>query len=280
MPVNFSIKKAEDTAEEILGSFGLDSLPINPLEVCKKVTVPSFPINYEERELNGFLGMTIPGNTGCTIVVSSNIANEGQKNFTIGHELGHAVLHVQPQKSRTFSCSEEDIYGGVVREKVFELEANAFAASLLMPNQLMEPLINKSDIGWNLMQEVKTSCKTSLTASAKRVISLSTEPIALVIHKENKFWGFEKSDRFKYYLDPAPVSKNICSRTLDTYDENLTDSWDECDAEEWVSSSRQIDNKKLQYDSIIIPSLNWQMTLLWDDASDDDADNEWEEPHL
>ncbi len=66
------------------------------------------------------------------ISVNSSIPEEGRKRFAIAHELGHFELHAV---SQLILCTEEDMY--VWNEnKAQEIEANEFAASILMPKDI------------------------------------------------------------------------------------------------------------------------------------------------
>lgn len=76
---------------------------------------------------------------------------QGRARFTVGHELGHFVLH-RDRLERTIFCrtveTPEDRIGGVERpersgpvvgDDRSEVEADAFAAALLMPEHLLSP---------------------------------------------------------------------------------------------------------------------------------------------
>ncbi len=65
---------------------------------------------------------------------------EGRRRFTVGHELGHYVMH-QESKSRVF-CRTDAISEGAEADKPvkppMEVQADAFAAAMLMPMHLVE----------------------------------------------------------------------------------------------------------------------------------------------
>jgi len=76
---------------------------------------------------------------------------QGRARFTVGHELGHFVLH-RDRLGRTIFCRTVETPGdrtalaeadgqveGIAAERASELEADAFAAALLMPRHLLEP---------------------------------------------------------------------------------------------------------------------------------------------
>ena len=78
------------------------------------------------------------GRTGI-ITVDKSITEEGRKRFAVAHELGHFELH---RDSQLLFCTEQDM---VVwnENKPQEIEANEFAANVLMPVSLFLARIGK-----------------------------------------------------------------------------------------------------------------------------------------
>ncbi len=68
----------------------------------------------------------------------------GRRRFSIAHELGHWVLHCKDASAETFWCEDSNVDSGPpgeasrpLADPVRELEANAFAAAVLMPSDLL-----------------------------------------------------------------------------------------------------------------------------------------------
>ena len=61
----------------------------------------------------------------------------GRRRFTIGHELGHWVMHREPGQQSLFCRHSEIDEEEKDRSKEIEREANAFAAALTMPAHLI-----------------------------------------------------------------------------------------------------------------------------------------------
>ena len=66
------------------------------------------------------------------IIINSKIDNEGRKNFTKAHELGHYFLGHQ-LKNNAFYCFDHEIIEDGLHQDNIENEANYFATCLLMP---------------------------------------------------------------------------------------------------------------------------------------------------
>lgn len=127
----------EDIAESW---FGLHIREVDDLSAA-----PGCPPLAEGQSLSGLL-LPSPGE----IWINKAEAQEwpGRRRFTIAHELGHWVMHRTGQQSlfcRKTSVAEDD-GGGATADKLAsarpplpptEQEANAFAAAILMPPELM-----------------------------------------------------------------------------------------------------------------------------------------------
>ncbi len=122
---------ASKEAEQLIKRLGITDLPIDPIEIAESfdIMVKSMPAD------SGVSGMLIrKGNEFC-IGYATHIENEGFRRFSIAHEIGHYVLpgHVDAV------LAHEDIHSsnaGFATNDPFEREADIFAASLLMPNDL------------------------------------------------------------------------------------------------------------------------------------------------
>jgi IrrE N-terminal-like domain len=101
-------------------------------------TAPGAPVMAHGQSLSGLL---LPG--AGEIWVNAGEAKQwpGRRRFTIGHELGHHAMHVDPGTTAVFcrpaAVEEEDAEAERPPLPPEEDEANAFAAALLMPRWLL-----------------------------------------------------------------------------------------------------------------------------------------------
>lgn len=80
---------------------------------------------------DNFLGIFTHANNGqAYIMINNNISNDGRRNFTIAHELGHYFLCHQLKNGQ---CFDADIFEDDTAVDTTECEANYFASCLLMP---------------------------------------------------------------------------------------------------------------------------------------------------
>lgn len=109
--------------------------------------------------------------------------HEGLELFTLGHEIGHWDLHVEqgvlqadvlPGFSRPFSmiCRNGD-------QSWDEINANRYAAFLLMPKELLLPLAKEFDLStWADLYKMKEIVGTTISALTNRLNSLGLVYVA------------------------------------------------------------------------------------------------------
>ncbi len=146
--------------------------------------------------LNGAEGRLVRDSTGGVIRVRDDILQDGRRRFTIAHELGHWELHTDHSQ---FLCSESDMrdYG----RSSLELEANHFAAELLMPTVHFRPRCQGEPCLHDVKELAQDFC-TSLTATAIRVADLSKFPIQIIWHENDRVrWCYSKESKKLPYVN-------------------------------------------------------------------------------
>lgn len=121
------------------------NLLVRDVEPAQMTAAPGFPALDEGASISGLF---LPADR--QIWVNAEEAREWppRRRFTIGHELGHCVLHEDGQRSLFCRHGSVDVASGsesapetAAREedasKLIEQEANHFAAALLMPPELI-----------------------------------------------------------------------------------------------------------------------------------------------
>ncbi|SMG42639.1 protein of unknown function [Marivirga sericea] len=106
-------------------------------------------------------------------VIGIDIAQGPQRErFTIAHELGHYILH---RKLKSTFIDEKITFTRGNAKGIHEVEANAFAASLLMPKFLLEKNIlsfESKEIGEEQIEELAKEYKVSNIAMTYRLTNL------------------------------------------------------------------------------------------------------------
>ena len=84
--------------------------------------------------------------------------------------------------------------------KTQEMEANEFAASLLMPYELFIKFIKIGQPTLDMIGEIAKTFRTTLTATTLRYVGISKEPCALVVSKDGIIRWYRKSDSFNFHV--------------------------------------------------------------------------------
>jgi Zn-dependent peptidase ImmA (M78 family) len=125
-------KRAKQAAKKILERFG-QSVPIN-LDAILEAHNLILRTQELEEKISGMLVIK----DGYAIIGVNHNHHKNRQRFTIAHELGHFILHqnlsnIFIDSSLVFFRNEEASEG----TKKQEIEANTFAAELLMPESIL-----------------------------------------------------------------------------------------------------------------------------------------------
>lgn len=126
------------TADEFLGRYWDQSIPVNPAVIARAAGVDVEPL--PDNVADTFSGEYDPnGVTGPVIRYNPNHATTRQR-FTLAHELGHHA-NGDGLSYRDDNPANFDVTG----TNLSELLANRFAADLLMPRYILEYLIGNEE---------------------------------------------------------------------------------------------------------------------------------------
>lgn len=124
-------KKARKNALLLLSQFGLDAPPIDPASIARElgITVNFVEFDKEHENISGFY----LANRNA-IYINAN-EYPPRMTFTIAHELGHQRLHEEWAQSENYQALFRDSRN---QNDAREMEANCFAANLLVPKFLLD----------------------------------------------------------------------------------------------------------------------------------------------
>ncbi|MFO0938661.1 MAG: ImmA/IrrE family metallo-endopeptidase [Gemmataceae bacterium] len=123
--------------------------------------------------------------------------------FSIGHELGHYFL----EQHRSDLVNGEQPHGSSGEFKnasLKEREADAFAASLLLPTHLVSRKLNNGELTLTTIDAVAIDFQASLLCTARRGVRLSDQPCALAGLREGKIaWLFPSKSLIEAKIYPG-----------------------------------------------------------------------------
>lgn len=131
--------KAKFSAEDVrrkFRTFDLIKYNANPWvrEMIQKLDIDLIKFHFRSKII---LGHSIIDDLGPSIMVNDSIDDQNRFNFTLAHELGHHIMH----KNILINASLYDLKDDLKNKSLtspLELQANAYAANLLLPYNVLE----------------------------------------------------------------------------------------------------------------------------------------------
>ena len=128
----------EAIATDTLHQHGLHSIPVDPVALANRLGIKVNNAKFSEPSLAALLSKR-----GSNVwILLDESGHPHRKRFSIAHELGHHFLHLHTDgemidhNADLFRVNEYDSED-MTQERVKEIQANQFAAALLMPEILV-----------------------------------------------------------------------------------------------------------------------------------------------
>ena len=172
-------KEVFETVTKLLVKAGIYMAPVPVKKIAENCGASVLAYNLGE-EVSGVL--VVEAGKGTIGYNSSN--SKVRQRFTIAHELGHLLLHVNTNSKSEELFVDKDFIVKFRSEKQYspkearqEREANAFAAAILMPKEfILKEVRNQKYIGYNettLIEELARLFEVSVPAMTYRFADLN-----------------------------------------------------------------------------------------------------------
>lgn len=140
------IRHIEEKAEMLLKKNGFYKVGFDVEKLVNELDVELVKKDFGSgSDISGLLAVR----SGKVVISVNKSENIKRQRFTIAHELGHFVLHSKEQPlfvdktPKVMYRNNASTTGEILKER----EANAFAAALLMPRDLISDAIENCDLG-------------------------------------------------------------------------------------------------------------------------------------
>lgn len=174
-----TIENIKIKVEEVLNENNIIVPPVDLNKVVEKANI-NLKYNDLEDDISGVIDLRDLDRV--KILINQN-HSKGRQRFSISHELGHFYLHknssIHVDKKQLFR-DRNSSEGTLIKE----IEANRFAAELLMPEKMIRDIIEKSgkkiDIqDDNFLQELADKFQVSTMAMAIRIDTIYKKEISI-----------------------------------------------------------------------------------------------------
>lgn len=184
----------------------LDRFPIKVADIARDYSAqvfPQSPITFIEGQplSNKFEGALIPKQDGSGewgIIYNSSISSQGRINFTLGHELGHYLLHRQ-LSGEPILCEKSAMWEWDSAYGRMEAEANEFASFLLMPRDDFDlQTSGLRDPSVQFFNALRLRYDVSLTAVILKWLSFTSRRAMIVVSRDGFIdWSWSSKSLLK-----------------------------------------------------------------------------------
>ncbi len=122
------INEIEQKVEKILAAHGIKNAPVSVEEIARQNDISIAKAPSDE-----FSGLLFRKENGPAFIALNSSESPVRQRFTIAHELGHYFLHPNKTSFVDYRDNKKNILRGAK-----EVQANKFAAALLMPKKFLE----------------------------------------------------------------------------------------------------------------------------------------------
>lgn len=214
-----------------------------------------------------------------TILVNSATSRR-RRRFSIGHELGHFLSPThRPMRGSTTGCQTVDMRLQTPRKNDVasrvEVQANRFAAKLLMPERAFRREIKRSDApSLQAVVEISNLFDVSKEATARRYVELHDTACAIIFSESLRFMRPYRSSDFPFVnLKPGDgLPRTSASATFmgppGTFSEFI-----ETDKHQWLDAT---ESKKVGYmaEQVLLQNDDFRMTLLIAELTDEQEEED------
>jgi Zn-dependent peptidase ImmA (M78 family) len=173
----FEYSLIQQQAVKILEEYQFNKLPIDPKLLAEKANIIVEPKDDCEK---GVSGMLLRNREDYRIFYATYLGNLGFENFSIAHELGHFFIGGHPERIFKLGNMHKSS-DNFMSDNEIERQADAFAASLLMPEILFKDKMTEYEKGLTCIEAMSMLCITSLTATAIRYTELTDDKVIVIV---------------------------------------------------------------------------------------------------
>ena len=166
---------AEAAANAVLRQMKVEGLWVDPEAIAKSKGIVVRP---KPDTASGVSGMLLKSGDNFGIMYATNIPSRGFQRFSISHELGHYFIEGHHEALLTTGVHQSR--AGFMSVDPFEQEADHFASALLMPESAFKKAIEGYEPGLACVEALRNDCETSLTATAIRYSTLTSDAVAVI----------------------------------------------------------------------------------------------------
>jgi Zn-dependent peptidase ImmA (M78 family) len=252
-------------------------VPIPIEEIARQLDI----IDIRALETDNFEGglIAFEDKSRGTILVNEKSPRQRQR-FTVGHELGHFLIPThKPKDEGGFRCSSKDMrqntFKPADRAVQMEVEANRFAAGLLMPPEFFRKDLARLR-GADIEHIIRLAKRydTSKEATARRYVDSHDELCAVIVSRGGKVLRMYRPSSFPFIETGhgQPIPTQSLTARFNPSNKSISE-WHEMDGSVWLSTQYG-HRAPTVYEQVLTQSNGFRLTLLNVEASSDSEEED------
>lgn len=247
-----------------------------PIDVVAIAHSREILVEAKPESAKGVSGMLLQVGNNFAIGYATHIKSKGFQRFSIAHELGHFFLTGHPEHIFKGEKFMHESQAGFTSGDQIELEADHFAAGLLMPSHLFKKEAAKYSDGLTAIEKIAERCEASLTASAIRYAQLTDAAVAIIISSGTTINYCFTSDLlrkivgYKHPMKGSLLPRHSLTRAFNQVENNILSGHrndDSADLMSWFHVEDEVD----AYEEVIgLGEYGKTLTIITAEPSDSD----------
>lgn len=279
---------ATQWAEKELKGRSITTLPVDPFALAATLGIA---VQAKPDTAPGVSGMLMQVGKTFGIMYATHIPNEGYQRFSVAHELGHYFLPGHIDAIFAGDAQVHVSHADFVSDDPYEIEADHFAAGLLMPGPMFRSAVIHADDGLAGIESLANLCRTSLTATAIRYVDKATIPAAIIVSTGARIDFCFMSAALKEFRElqwlkkGSPLPPNVLTRRFNENSANISNAERdeaEADLQDWFGGDHSVD---IREEVLGLGGYGKTLTVITSEtfADEDDEEKQLEEkwiPHF
>ena len=188
-----------------------------------------------------------------------------RSRYTFAHELGHFFIDEHRNSLISGKVPSHSSFTNFASENIVELEADYFAACLLMPRLRFQKDLLTRCFSFSLLSELQKKYQASLTATAIRFTEIGNHPIMIIygVGGNIKWRWYSKDFRYKWLLGGGEKVPENSVMGEYFFIDRISKFTEEVWFEDWFEYVTKNDLGKSLYEHCIV-SENKAISILWE----------------
>lgn len=220
----------------------------------------------------------IIGTEERAIITVNNGVSIPRQRFSGAHELGHWM---EDRGKNSFACAENQ-FNKEWSKRNPEVKANRYAAELLLPEFLFKEIVKNREIVFDVVIDLSEKFKTSITATAIRLVELGSYPSMVVCTEKNKRKWFFRNPNLPQGIWPVetPGVNSIANKILQG---KASKNHADIRADNWItledSYEYYLNEDSIKISQDLVLSLLWwkdEQQILDIEENEEDVEDNWD----